>query len=295
MEVKWIKITTDMFDHRKIRYLRRQEQGNEKVMIWVMLLTLAGRCNDEGRIRFTESIPYTAELLGDELGFDKELVRETLETLEMLDMVDLSDGEITVLGWNDHQNSEGLDRIRKQTKERVAKYREKNKKQDNDGNATGNATVTQCNAIDKEEEREEEKEILKNKKNMRQGSLPQDTDSGNALSLPPKKAYGSYENVLLSDDSFAALQRDFPGDLTERIENLSSFLQVTGKEYRDHDAAIRHYAAVEAKKEAEQAERDEKRKKNPPRNRGPKPPRPGTEPRHFRGEQEDDDFDLIVL
>lgn len=292
MDVKWIKITTDMFEHRKIRYLRRMERGNEMVMIWVMLLTLAGRCNDDGRIWFTEDLPYTPELLGDELGFDVGLMENTLDILDRLGMMERNGDEITVIGWNDYQNVEGLDRIRKQTKERVAKHREKNRQQSDGCNVTGNVTVTQCNATEKEKEREEEKEILKKNKNMRQASLPVDTNSSQALSLPPKRPYGVYENVLLGDAAYAALQKDFPADWEERIENLSSFLQVTGKEYRDHDAAIRHYAEVEAKKEAERAARNAKRRKNA---KGKKPPGKTAEPRYFRGEQEEEDFDLIVL
>ena len=33
-EVKWIKITTDMFDNRKIKHLRKLPDGNNIVLIW---------------------------------------------------------------------------------------------------------------------------------------------------------------------------------------------------------------------------------------------------------------------
>lgn len=46
--VEWVKITTGMFDNRKIKHLRRLPDGNNIVLIWVMLLTMAGRCNAGG-------------------------------------------------------------------------------------------------------------------------------------------------------------------------------------------------------------------------------------------------------
>ncbi|MBR6745056.1 MAG: phage replisome organizer N-terminal domain-containing protein, partial [Clostridia bacterium] len=57
-EVKWVKIMTDIFDNRKIKHLRRLPNGDLIVLIWIMLLTLAGRCNADGRLFLTESIPY---------------------------------------------------------------------------------------------------------------------------------------------------------------------------------------------------------------------------------------------
>lgn len=297
MEVKWIKITTDMFDHRKIRYLRRMEQGNEMVLIWVMLLTLAGQCNDEGRIRFTEDIPYTPKLLAEELDFDETLTEHTLATLKTLGMIDNDGDSITVVGWNEYQNAEGLERIRKQNRERkqCQREREKAQREEHHGMSRDGHTMSRDgHATEKEREEEKEKEKPKKNKNVRQASLPSEKSSS-ASSLLQKHTYGIYENVFLTEEAYEELRRDFPRDFRERIDNLSSFLQVTGKEYCDHEAAIRHYAATEAKREAERAARSTKGKKNAKCSSMGKPPQKGAEPRYFRGEQEEDDIDLIVL
>ena len=84
-EVKWVKLTTDMFDNRKIKHLRRLPEGNSIVLIWVMLLTMAGRCNSGGMIFLTENIPYTAKMLADELDFEESTVTLALKALEQLD------------------------------------------------------------------------------------------------------------------------------------------------------------------------------------------------------------------
>ena len=85
-EIKWIKITTDMFDNRKIKHLRKLPEGNNIVLIWVMLLTMAGRCNAGGMIFLTENIPYTPKMLADELGFEENTVKLALQFLEQFNM-----------------------------------------------------------------------------------------------------------------------------------------------------------------------------------------------------------------
>lgn len=156
-EVKWIKITTDMFDNRKIKHLRRLPDGNNIVLIWVMLLTLAGRCNSGGMIFLTENIPYTPKMLADELDFEESTVTLALQALERLGMVSTTtSGFINLPGWEDHQNIEGLDKIREQTRKRVADYRTRKKQALLSGDS--NVTVTDCNAADKDTDKDIEKE-----------------------------------------------------------------------------------------------------------------------------------------
>ena len=156
-EVKWIKLTTDMFDNRKIKYLRTLPEGNSIVLIWVMLLTMAGRCNANGMIFLTENIPYTPKMLADELDFEESTVQLALTALSNLNMVVTNNGFFSIAGWGEHQNIEGMEKIREQNRKRVAKHREKTKLLE-ECNVTSNITVTECNAIDKEREEERERE-----------------------------------------------------------------------------------------------------------------------------------------
>lgn len=159
-DVKWIKITTDMFDNRKLRHLRKLPEGNNIVLIWVMLLTLAGRCNSSGLIFLTENIPYTPKMLADELDFEESTVVLALQALEKLGMVQSSDeGFLSIVGWTEHQNIDGLEKIRDQNRKRIAKFREKQKQIS--CNVTSNVTVTQGNATDKNRIEEEKNRIDK--------------------------------------------------------------------------------------------------------------------------------------
>lgn len=147
--VQWIKITTDMFDNRKIRHLRKLPEGNNIVLIWVMLLTMAGRCNADGRIYLTENIPYTPKMLADELDFEENTVRLALEALERLNMVVNIDGELAIAGWEEYQNVEGMERVREQAKKRMRNFRERkrladgNPETESDENERCYADVTQ--------------------------------------------------------------------------------------------------------------------------------------------------------
>ena len=154
-EVKWIKLHTAMFDNSKIRYIRTLPEGNNMVLIWVMLLSKAGKCNASGFIFLTENIPYTSQMLAAEFGFDLYLIELALATFVKLNMIQLEEHIIKIASWEEHQNIDGLDRIREQTRKRVAKYRENQKQLP--CNVTGNDTVTEGNAI--EEEGEEEIDI----------------------------------------------------------------------------------------------------------------------------------------
>ena len=125
-DVKWVKLTTDMFDNRKVKHLRRLPEGNNIVLIWVMLLTMAGRCNSGGMIFLTENIPYTAKMLADELDFEENTVVLALKALEQLDMIVTDNGVFTIAGWEEYQNTDRLAEIREYN--RLSKQKERAKK-----------------------------------------------------------------------------------------------------------------------------------------------------------------------
>ena len=126
-EIKWVKITTDMFDNRKIKHIRKLPEGNNIVLIWVMLLTMAGRCNSSGMIYLTENIPYTPKMLADELGFDESVITIALGALERFGMICRDEDKLMIPGWEEHQNIEGMARIRQQARDRKRAERERQK------------------------------------------------------------------------------------------------------------------------------------------------------------------------
>ena len=155
-EVKWVKLTTDMFDNRKIKHLRRLPEGNNIVLIWVMLLTMAGRCNSGGMIFLTENIPYTPKMLADELDFEENTVSLALKALEQLDMIVTDNGVFTIAGWEEYQNVDRLAEIREYN--RLAKQKERAKKKLLEGVNDKSMTSQRCQDIEEEKEEEKDKE-----------------------------------------------------------------------------------------------------------------------------------------
>ena len=171
-DVKWIKITTDMFDNRKIKHLRRLPDGDSIVLIWVMLLTLAGRCNSGGMIFLTENIPYTPKMLADELDFEESTVQLALNALEQLGMIQTNDnGFIAVTGWEKHQNIEGMEKIRESKRLAQARWRAKQATIAEKSTVDSTVDSTRITVDDAEEEKEEDK----NKKEKENKSVRETT------------------------------------------------------------------------------------------------------------------------
>ena len=162
-DVKWIKLTTDMFDNRKIKHLRRLPDGNSIVLIWVMLLTMAGRCNSGGMIFLTENIPYTPKMLADELDFEETTVQLALQALVQLNMIVTNQGFFSIAGWDEYQNIEGMDKIRESKRLAQARWRAKQKELPAPSTVDSTVDSTRYLVDDAEEDIEEEKE-LDNKK-----------------------------------------------------------------------------------------------------------------------------------
>ena len=183
-EIKWVKLTTDMFDNRKIKQIRHLPEGNNIVLIWVMLLTIAGRCNSGGMIFLTENIPYTIESLAIELDFDQTVVKLALDVLQKFGMIVCDQNAFLICGWEEHQNIEGMEKIREQTRQRVAKYRENQKKLLS--NVSCNVTVTSSN----DTEEEIEGDIRKKNKNVYEEFARGDSELLDAL-----KEYDAYRKL----------------------------------------------------------------------------------------------------
>jgi predicted phage replisome organizer/uncharacterized phage protein (TIGR02220 family) len=124
--VKWIKLSTHMFEDEKIRLIEQMPEADTILIIWVKLLAQAGKTNASGYIYLNENIPYTDEMLATIFNRPLNIVRLALQTFKQFGMLEITDGDfISIANWEKHQNIAGLDKIREQTRQRVARHREK--------------------------------------------------------------------------------------------------------------------------------------------------------------------------
>jgi predicted phage replisome organizer len=152
-----------MFEDEKIRLIESLPEADTILIIWVKLLAQAGKTNASGYIYLSENIPFTDEMLSTIFNRPIGTVRLALKTFEQFGMIEISDNHfISISNWEKHQNIDGMEKIKAQTRNRVAKHREK-QKQIGDV-VTGNVTVTQSNAtdIDIDKDKEIDKEINTN-------------------------------------------------------------------------------------------------------------------------------------
>ena len=224
-DVKWIKLTTDMFDNRKIKHIRRLPDGNNIVLLWIMLLTMAGRCNAGGMIFLTENIPYTPKMLADELDFEENTVVLGIQALESLNMICTKNGCFTIAGWEEYQNIDGMEKIKEQNRIRQKNWYDRQKALPN---VSPNVSITQPNAIDKDIEVDKELDLENNN-----NSTPTATK---------KHKYGTHNNVLLTDEELVKLQERFPNDFKYWINTLSEGLALKGYKYKSHYLAILKWA-----------------------------------------------------
>lgn len=148
-EIKWIKITTDIFDDEKIRLIDALPDHDAILVIWFKILALAGKHNRNGLLMMSDKVHYTDEMLATIFQRPLNTVRMALGVFEQFGMIEIIDGVIALPNWEKHQNIDGMEKIKEQTRNRVARYREKQKNLAI-GNVTGNVTVTDGNALEED-------------------------------------------------------------------------------------------------------------------------------------------------
>ncbi|MEK3940134.1 phage replisome organizer N-terminal domain-containing protein [Bacillus sp. FSL R5-0431] len=161
-EVKWVKLSTQMFDDEKIKLIEQMPESDTLLIIWVKLLAQAGKTNASGFIYLSENVPYTDEMLAHIFGRPLGIVRMALDTFRKFGMIEINEQNyISICNWEKHQNLDALEKIREQNRKRVSKHRDKQRalQLTKPCNVTDNITVTQSNATDIDKELDKDKEL----------------------------------------------------------------------------------------------------------------------------------------
>ncbi|KEH90589.1 phage replisome organizer N-terminal domain-containing protein [Clostridium botulinum] len=171
-EIKWIKITTNMFDDEKIKLIDAMPERDTIHYVWIRLLVQAGKTNANGYIFLNENVPYTDEMLSTIFNRPLNSIRLALKTLSDFGMINVDkDNLIKISNWEKHQNVEGMEKVREQNRIRKQRQRAREKKASlpeacpkNDTSCDGHVTVTQQNKREnKKEERDKDIDIEREK------------------------------------------------------------------------------------------------------------------------------------
>ena len=126
-EVKWIKITTDIFNDEKITLIETMPDSDTLIVIWFKLLALAGKSNNGGLVMISDKVPYTKEMLSAIFRRKQTVIELALITFEQFGMIELIDNTILISNWEKHQNTKGLDAIKEKNRIRQQRYRDNKK------------------------------------------------------------------------------------------------------------------------------------------------------------------------
>lgn len=230
--IKWLKLAVGINDDEKIKILSSMPNGDRKFYLWICLLSQAAKTNDKGLIYLNKNISYTNKMLSTLFGRSVEDIEEAMKIFVDLEMIEIDEKNvIKVLSWEKHQNVEGMEKVREQTRKRVEKYREKQREEELNGeqrfeeytNAIEenfvdgasedcNVTVTQQNKTQKEIEKEKgenkEKKIEtkteEDKEECAYSGVGEDIRNEIALDMdkPIEEKEAESESFLISEKKF---------------------------------------------------------------------------------------------
>ena len=139
--LQWLKLSTNFFDFYKIKLLESERDGDTLIRVWIQLLTIAMKCNYQGRLSITEDKTMTADDISKIMGKSEKKITKYLEKFEELTMIIIEDNFYKIKNWSKYQSADKLEEIRLQNCIRQQKYREKKKSE----KEKSNVTVTQRN------------------------------------------------------------------------------------------------------------------------------------------------------
>lgn len=193
-DVKWIKVSTNMFEtNRKIKQIELMPEGDTILVIWLKLMLLAGIINDGGKIYITPEIPYTEEMLANELRRPLTVVRMSLQLFERFGMVEVKNDVIYLSSWEKWQSVDRLAEIREYNRIAKQKSREKLKALESVNDMSMTCQRGHDTDIDKEGDLEED---------IKNNSVPKKSTRFSPPSLDDVKAYCKERNNNVDAERF---------------------------------------------------------------------------------------------
>ena len=160
-DVKWIKITTDIFNDEKMLLIETLPEADSIIVIWFKLLCLAGKENNSGVFLMNDKIAYTDKMLATIFRRKESTIQLALKTFEQFGMIEIINSVITIPNWGKYQNLDQLENKKQYMRDYMREYREKQRgiacKTNGKTNSKTNCK-TNVRRLDKEGEKEREGE-----------------------------------------------------------------------------------------------------------------------------------------
>lgn len=237
-EVKWIQLSLDVFNNKKIRAIEKMPEGDTMIVIWFKLLVLAGQINDGGCVYFTRDIPYTDQLLS--VQFDRPIttIQLALSTFQKFGMINIVDDLILVSNWTKYQNEKWLEESRKEKeRERQKRWYDKRKLLSGQENAEN---LTLGNTLEKREDNVES--LFLSPPSYSDNQSPKETDMGSGeKEKKPKRASRVFVKPTVEEISAYCKERNndiSPEAFYDKYESIG-WVDKNGNPMKDWKATIR--------------------------------------------------------
>ena len=135
-DLQWLKLSTNFFDNNKIKLLESENDGDTLIRIWIQLLTIAMKCNYQGKLSITEDKTMTIIEISKIMGKSKKKIEKTLNIFQELQMIVIEDKFYKIKNWSKYQSVDRLEEFRLQNCKRQQKYREKKRSEIGKNNVT---------------------------------------------------------------------------------------------------------------------------------------------------------------
>ena len=171
-EVKWIKITTDIFDDEKILMIETLPSADTMLVIWFKLLALAGKSNNNGVFMMNNRIPYTEDMLAAIFRRDDKIVKFALNTFEQFGMIEIIDSVITIPNWDKHQSLDAYEKKKERDRKLQAERREKQRAligKSSDNRLTSGDSSSDVAVSEEDKEKDKDKDFKKEEKKKASG------------------------------------------------------------------------------------------------------------------------------
>lgn len=224
----WLKLKRDFFKRHDIQIIEAMQNGKDYILFYLKLLCES--VDHEGKLRFSEQIPYNEQMLATITNTNVDIVRAAIKVFTELEMMEiLDDGTLFMLETQKMIGSAEQDEhTRENTRLRVQAYRERKKQAQIEEKRYSNVT---CNVeIEKDIDIEKEKEKKKKQKH----------------------AHGDNKNVKLTDEEYQRLIKDYGEEATKKaIQFFDDYLTEKPYKSKSHNMAMRRWV-FDAVREREQ-------------------------------------------
>ena len=204
----WLKLKRDFFKRHDIRIIEAMPNGKDYILFYLKLLLES--IDHEGKLRFSDTIPYNEQMLSIITNTNIDIVKSAMDIFKQLQMIDVYDDQTIYMA--------EVDKLIGSETKWAEKKRLQRSKEDNVPRLSFGCPTE----IEKEKKKDTEKE-----------------EEGEVKDEPENELRCFFSNLFLTDNQI--------GDLLEKmgLEMFNEYAERLSNYIENHDVTIKsHYATI---------------------------------------------------